>query len=71
MRTFDYLQQNEIIYNKRGLGYFVSENAAEFITEIRKRNFRKEVLPNMFKQMEQLNISIEEIIEEFKQYKTK
>ncbi|MFA5541070.1 MAG: GntR family transcriptional regulator [Bacteroidales bacterium] len=71
MRTFDYLQQNEIIYNKRGLGYFVSENATILITEIRKKQFRHDVLPNMFKQMEQLNISIEEIIEEFKQYKTK
>ena len=25
MRSFDYLQSQEVIYNKRGIGYFVSE----------------------------------------------
>ena len=71
MRSFEYLQQNEIIFNKRGLGYFVSKDAPKLIKEIKKKNFKDIVLPNVFKQMEQLNIGIEEIINEFENYKTK
>ena len=31
VRTYDYLQSQGIIYNKRGLGYFVSTGAAQKI----------------------------------------
>eukprot|EP00825_Cyclidium_porcatum_P021592 TRINITY_DN24029_c0_g1_i2.p1 TRINITY_DN24029_c0_g1~~TRINITY_DN24029_c0_g1_i2.p1 ORF type:complete len:119 (+),score=14.05 TRINITY_DN24029_c0_g1_i2:257-613(+) len=31
MRTYDYLQQQEIIFNKRGIGYFVSQGAVKMI----------------------------------------
>ncbi|MBP1630057.1 MAG: transcriptional regulator [Bacteroidetes bacterium] len=71
MRAFEWLQQKGIIYNKRGLGYYVSHNALDLIKTIRKEGFRKEILPNVFKQMEQLNISIEDIIKEYEIYKRK
>lgn len=31
MRSFDYLQSQNIIYNKRGIGYFVSSGAKELM----------------------------------------
>ena len=31
VRTYDYLQGQEIIYNKRGIGYFVSAGAKDRI----------------------------------------
>ena len=31
MRSFDYLQSQNIIYNKRGIGYFVATGARELI----------------------------------------
>lgn len=71
MRAFDWLQQKEIIYNKRGMGYFVSPNAKDLISSVRKEQFKNTVLPSVFKSMFQLNIDIEEIINEYKQYKTK
>lgn len=70
MRAFDWLQQKEIIYNKRGMGYFVSPNAKDLISSVRKEQFKNTVLPSVFKSMFQLNIDIEEIINEYKQYKT-
>lgn len=70
MRAFDWLQQKEIIYNKRGMGYFVSPNAKDLISSVRKEQFKNTVLPSVFKSMYQLNIDIEEVIKEYEQYKT-
>ena len=36
MRSFDYLQSQNIIYNKRGIGYFVSAGAKDRIITLRK-----------------------------------
>lgn len=71
MRAFDWLQQKGIIYNKRGMGYFVSPNALELISTVRKEQFKNTVLPSVFKSMHQLNIDIDEIIKEYEQFKTK
>ena len=37
MRAYDYLQAREIICNKRGVGFFVTEGASKQITESRRR----------------------------------
>ena len=39
VRTYDYLQGQEIIYNKRGIGYFVATGARELIHSLRKNTF--------------------------------
>ena len=39
MRSFDYLQVQNIIYNKRGIGYFVALGAKELIRSLRKEIF--------------------------------
>lgn len=71
MRAFDWLQQKEIIFNKRGMGYFVSPKAKEIITEVRKEDFCNNTLPFVFKTMLSLDIDIEEISLKFEEYKTK
>ena len=62
MRAYDSLQQHHIIYNKRGLGFFVASEAMEIITQDRKLNFIENELPNLFRNMDMLKISIDEII---------
>lgn len=69
MRAFEYMQAEEIIYSKRGMGYFVSPNASEQISKLQKKEFFDEILPETFKSMELLNISIDEIVEKYKQSK--
>ena len=36
MRSYDYLQTQGVIYNKRGIGYFVSVGARKLILSLRK-----------------------------------
>ena len=64
-RSFDYLQSREIIYNRRGIGYFVSAQARATIKEMRKREFIDGDLPELFRKMSLLGISIDEIIENY------
>ncbi len=61
MRSYDWLQQQEIIFTKRGLGYFVCAGAKEKIEKMRKREFMKNDLPELFRKMDTLGITIDEI----------
>lgn len=61
MRTFDFLQSKEIIFNKRGIGYSVAENANDLILSYRKERFLETELPEFFKTLYLLNITMEEL----------
>lgn len=61
MRSFDYLQQEAIIYQRRGVGYFVSPDAKEKILAIQRREFLDEELPYIRQRMKTLGISIDEL----------
>lgn len=68
VRSFDYLQGQDIIYNKRGLGYFVISGGRERILELRKEIFLKEELPEFFRQLNSLDISIKDVEKMYKEY---
>lgn len=70
MRAYDILQQDKIIYNKRGLGFFVSPDAIEIIKRERKQAFIHTDLPLLFKTMELLKIELNEIIQHYNDYKS-
>lgn len=61
MRSFDHLQTQGVIYNKRGIGYFVSPGAGELIRSLRRDYFLKEESDYFFKQLYTLGISSEEL----------
>ena len=68
MRSFEYLQMTDIIFNKRGIGYFVSEGAKSKIHSLRKSHFLENEINDFFKQIQLLDIPIEEIAGMYKQY---
>ena len=55
VKAYDELARANIIYNKRGLGYFVTKGA--------KKQIMKERLPELFRQMRLLGIDIKDIDE--------
>ncbi|MDU1890438.1 MAG: GntR family transcriptional regulator [Dysgonomonas sp.] len=69
MRAFEYMQAEEIIYSKRGMGYFVSENASKQILSLQKREFFEETLPETFKTMDLLQIGIDEVVKKYNKSK--
>ena len=62
VKAYDELARANIIYNKRGLGYFVTPGAKKQILKERKRAFMKERLPELFRQMQLLGITIDDIV---------
>lgn len=67
-RSFDYLQTREIIFNKRGIGYFVANGAKDTIRTLRKKEFVEESLPELFRKMALLDISIDDVNTLYKRY---
>ncbi len=61
MRTFNFLQDKGIIFNKRGIGYYVSEDGLDKTLALKKEQFIKEDLPAFFKTMQLLGISLNDL----------
>lgn len=63
MRAIERLSAAGIIFNRRGVGYFVAEQAREQVQTLRRRKLLEEQLPRIAEEMKLLNIGIEEIAE--------
>ena len=61
-RSYQLLEQQEIIYNKRGLGYYVKEGAVERIKENVKKEFIDNELPKFKAKALILGITKEELM---------
>jgi DNA-binding transcriptional regulator YhcF (GntR family) len=61
MRTFNFLQEKGIIFNKRGLGYFISNDGFKQTLEHKKEIFLNDEMPRLIKTMKLLNLSISDI----------
>ena len=70
-RAYDWMQGKEIIYTKRGLGYFVSVGAKNAILKMKREEFMNETLPDVARQMVNLNISMNELTEGIINYQMK
>ncbi|HLK30919.1 MAG TPA: GntR family transcriptional regulator [Puia sp.] len=60
-RAYDFLQQRNIIFYKRGIGYFFDDEAAEKILAFRREQFLENELPVFLRTMYLLKIDIKEI----------
>lgn len=69
MRTYDFLQQQNIIYNQRGIGYFVSEDAFKNSLQYRKEEFFDKDLPGVFRNLYILGVELDELQSRFEKFK--
>ncbi len=67
MRPSVYLQNAEIIYNRRGVGYFVDPKASERILKLNRQHFIDDELPYFVQRMNMLGLTWEELINESRQ----
>ncbi|NQD72279.1 GntR family transcriptional regulator [Sphingobacterium shayense] len=68
MRAYDFLQQKEVIYNKRGIGFFVSPDAMGAVKLYKKSVFLEEELPQVFRNIYLLNISLDELKDRYQAF---
>lgn len=67
VKTYELLAREGIIYNKRGLGYFVAPQAHDKIMDARRQEFLHVRMPELFRQMRLLGISMDEVIQNYHQ----
>ena len=70
MRSYTHLQENGIIYNKRGIGYFVATDAKNILIKMMKQKFIEIELPEFFRKMELIGLTIKDLEKLFVEQKT-
>ena len=65
LKAYEYLQTEDIIYP----GFYLSKDAVKKVMRIQKKEFFDNQLADMFRSMELLGISIEEITERYNKLK--
>jgi GntR family transcriptional regulator len=69
MRTYEFLQGQNIIHNQRGIGYFVSSEAVKNATLYRKTEFIDKELPNIFRNIYLLDMDVDELKPRYEKFK--
>jgi GntR family transcriptional regulator len=67
-RAYDFLQQRDIISNKRGIGYFIDDDAMERILAFRREQFMENELPVFMRNLYLLKIDFKDIKSVFDQF---
>lgn len=67
-RAYNHLQSQGIIFNKRGIGYFIAEKAHDIVLQEKSALFLETELPRIFREMLLLNIRMEEIQTHYERY---
>jgi GntR family transcriptional regulator len=70
VRAYDFLQTREVINNKRGIGFFITADAQSKIKQYSKERFLGQALPEFFRNIYLLDISMEEISNRYETFKS-
>lgn len=62
MRSYEKLTNEGIIYNRRGIGYFISADARETVLKTQRKEFIENELPLIIKRMKLLGLNPEEYL---------
>ena len=71
LRSYNYLQEKEIIQNQRGLGYFVAEHGLEKTRRHVNDGFVNHELPRVFNTMRLLDLDCDDLKPHYAAYRKK
>jgi len=69
MRTYEFLQQKNIIYNQRGIGFFAAQDAVNQAMQYRKDVFVEKDLPQVFRSLFLLGMDPDGLKPGFEKYR--
>jgi GntR family transcriptional regulator len=69
MRTYDWLQQSGILYNQRGIGFFVAPGGLQNALSLKKKEFLEKDLPVIFRNVYLLGMKWEDLKEPYQLFK--
>ncbi len=68
MRSVEYLQNKDIAFNKRGIGYFITPDAPEIIKKKKKNSFLDNELDYFFRQLYVLGVGPDDLARNYSDY---
>lgn len=68
VHAYNHLQQAGVIYNSRGLGYFVSDDAAEVIREMHEKAFLGGEMQYFFSRLQAMGITSEQLSDFYSEF---
>lgn len=68
MRAYSFLQDEGIMYNKRGIGYFIAEGARALVLKVKKSEFIEREMPEFFKESRLYGITPDSMKELYQKY---
>ncbi len=71
MRAYELLKQQQIIHDRRGIGYFISEAAKKNALHYRKQEFTNTELPAFFRVLFMLGMEPQDLNPAFESFKNK
>jgi GntR family transcriptional regulator len=69
MRTYEFLQQQEILFNQRGVGFFTAPDAVKRAMLYRRDAFTEKDLPQVFRSMFLLGMDPDELKPRYEKFK--
>ena len=66
MRSYEYLKSLDIIYDKRGMGFFASPDAQKSVKKMYKKEFMGSEMLSIAKKIALLEISLDDFVESLK-----
>lgn len=64
MRSYEIMTDEGIIFNKRGIGYFICEGARDKVLGAQRRSFLEEEWPEISRKLNLLGINIAELTQQ-------
>ena len=61
MRTYGYMEDQGIIHNRRGIGFFLAETAYDTTRELKRKSFESRDLPQLFRTMDLLRVGFDDL----------
>jgi GntR family transcriptional regulator len=71
MRAYEFLKNQDIIIDKRGIGYFLMDTAAKHALRFRKSEFTEKEMPLLFRTLYMLGIEPDELTTQYEKFKRK
>jgi DNA-binding transcriptional regulator YhcF (GntR family) len=68
IRSYEFLQSQEVVINRRGLGLFVAPDGPQKVKAYRKQRFIQQQLPDFFRNIYLLDIDIKDLGDLYKEY---
>lgn len=69
LKAFEYLQAEGIVYPRRGLGFFLADDARDRVLTAQRQEFYETTLAETFKAMDMLGVTIDDVVGHYNQRK--